>query len=129
MTWWHVLVEALGPPTDDPIEFGASHLPALPGGNGGDDMLDDFLDALTPMHASVGGGIVRDLVSGRAASWTARVSIEAPDPLTAATAATEAICNAATNAGLPVWPLSHVEAMDENMMNIMLEEEAAQLTW
>ncbi len=110
---WYVLVEGLGSPTDRPVQ-----------GDGG-----DFLDALTPMHASVGGGIVRDSVSGQVASWTARVSIEAPDPIAAATVATEAICNAATNAGLPAWPLSRVEAVEESMMITMQEYEANELTW
>lgn len=98
MTWWSVLVEAQGP-------LGVT-------GAGGD-VLDDFLDALAPLHPSVGGS---------QSSWTARVSVEAPDPVAAATVATGAVCSAAGSVGLPAWPLSRVEAVDEDVLAVELEE-------
>jgi predicted DNA-binding transcriptional regulator AlpA len=99
MTWWSVLVEAKGP-------AGAS-------GAEDDEVLGDFIDVLTPLHPSVGAS---------PSSWTARVLVEAPDPVTAATAATEAVCGAAVAVGLPDWPLSRVEAVDEDVLAIELEE-------
>lgn len=98
MRWWSVLVEAKGPSGD----IGAD-----------DDVLDDFLDVLAPLHPSVGGSHC---------SWTARVSVEAPDPVTAAMEATGAVCSAAGGVGLPAWPLSRVEAVDEDVLATELEE-------
>ncbi len=98
MTWWSVLVEAKGPPDATGVD---------------DDVLGDLLDALAPLHPSVGGSHC---------SWTARVSVEAADPVAAATMATGAVCSAAGGVGLPAWPLSRVEAVDEEVLATELEE-------
>jgi hypothetical protein len=74
--------------------------------------LDALLDALTPMHASVGGGT---------GSWAARITLEAGSPALAAGEASVRVHGAALDAGLPDWPDVRIEAVREDVLAEDLE--------
>lgn len=100
MTDYSVLVEAHAPP-------GASARVHGPGELQG----EGFAELLAGWHATV---------SVSPAGWSARVSIDADDPLAAATAAARLVSDAAAAAKLPAWPLRRVEAVAGEVLDAEL---------
>jgi hypothetical protein len=73
-----------------------------------DDHLDDFTDLIDACHGTAG---VTD------GGWEARVSIDAGTPEAAATRGAAFVRECATKAGLPDWPLVHLQAVRGDVLD------------
>ncbi|MGH8907689.1 MAG: hypothetical protein ACRD0K_14495 [Egibacteraceae bacterium] len=92
--WFSVHVEAQGPDDAEPLD-------ALDG------RLDLLLDALAPVSGVVGGAGLR---------WDAQVSVSAEHAPGAIECAVDLITSAASEVGLPAWPVFRVEAVEEHTL-------------
>jgi hypothetical protein len=94
--WWSVLIEMAGDDTQDAVTV---------------EQLEELADRLEPLSASVGGG---------GNHYSARLSVDViPDQLASDVALAE-FTKARDEAGLPAWPLVHLEMMTEERLDAEL---------
>lgn len=93
--WWSVLIET------------------EPGDGVTDDAIDTLVDLLADHHGSVAGG--------RGHGYSARISIEAADAITAIRKAAAVVTSAAERSDLPALPIVRAEATREDIFEAELE--------
>jgi len=91
--WWSVYIGVAGGDTGDAVTV---------------EQLERFTDLLEPFSASVGGG---------GNHYSARLSVDVTPDQSASNVAVEEFAKARDDAGLPAWPLVHLDMMTEEQLD------------